>query len=514
MTVPQYTLAATADAYPDKPAVIDGETGDVVTYAELEHRSRRIAGLLAAIGLRAGDHVALLMDNDKRYLEIVWAAQRSGLYFTPVNCHLSAAEARYIVEDCDAKVLFATASLRDLATSVPLSPTLRRRFSVGSPINGFEDLDAALATTPSTFEDVEGSFMLYSSGTTGRPKGILRPLSGERFGESTGLPPSMNEEFDGQNLVHLCSGPLYHAAPLTSSMLTHRLGGTVVQMRRFDPEQVLLLIEKYSVTRAQFVPTMFVRLLKLPPEVRARYDVSSLQFVLHTGAPCSIDVKEQMIDWWGEKIWEVYAGSEGNGGCMVDSATWLQHKGTVGRPNFGIVHIMSDEGRELPTGDVGTIYFSDAPSFAYHKDPDKTASSVDTRGWSTLGDLGFVDEDGFLYLSDRRTDLIISGGVNIYSQEVENVLAMHPKVLDVAVIGIPDAEMGQAVKAVVQPVDIADANQEFAEELISYCRERIAHFKCPRSVDFDPELPRLPNGKMMKRIILERYRSTAADASN
>ena len=514
MTNPQYTLAATANANPDKPAVIDGETGDVVTYREIEQRSRQIAGLLAAIGLRAGDHVALLMDNDKRYLEIVWGAQRSGLYFTPVNWHLSAAEARYIVEDCDAKVLFATASLRDLATNIPLSPTLQRRFSVGPPIDDFEDLDTALANTPSPFEDIEGAFMLYSSGTSGRPKGILRPLSGERFGESTGLPPSMNEEFDGQNLVHLCSGPLYHAAPLTSSMLTHRFGGTVVVMRRFDPEEALRLIETYRVTRAQFVPTMFVRLLKLPHEVRAPYDVSSLEYVLHTGAQCSIEVKEQMIAWWGEKIWDVYAGSEGNGGCMVDSATWLQRKGTVGRPHFGSVHIMSDEGQELPVGEIGTIYFSDTPSFAYHKDPEKTASSVDSKGWSTLGDMGYVDEDGYLFLSDRRTDLIISGGVNIYSQEVENVLALHPKVLDVAVIGVPDPEMGHAVKAVVQPINMADAGPELAAELISYCRERIAHFKCPRSVDFDPDLPRLPNGKMMKRLILERYRSAELDASN
>lgn len=514
MTAPRYTLAATASTNPDKPAVIDGENGGAVTYDEIEVRSRQIASLLAEIGLRTGDHIAVLMDNDKRYLEIVWAAQRSGLYFTPVNCHLSAAEARYIVEDCDARVLFASASLGDLAACIPLSQTLRRRFSVGSPIVDYEDLDAALARTGTPFEELEGMFMLYSSGTTGRPKGILRPLSGDRFGESTGLPPSMNEEFDGQNLVHLCSGPLYHAAPLTSSMLTHRLGGTVVVMKRFDPEEVLRLIETYRVTRAQFVPTMFVRLLKLPPEVRARYDVSSLQYVLHTGAPCSIEVKEQMIEWWGEKIWDVYAGSEGNGGCMVDSATWLQHKGTVGRPHFGSVHILSDEGREVPTGDIGTIYFSGTPTFSYHKDPEKTSSSVDSKGWSTLGDMGFVDEEGFLYLSDRRTDLIISGGVNIYSQEVENVLALHPKVLDVAVIGVPDPEMGHTVKAVVQPVDMADANPEFAAELISYCRERIAHFKCPRSVDFDPDLPRLPNGKMMKRLILERYRPASLDANN
>jgi len=508
MAEPRYSLAATAMTKPDKPAVIDGQTGDVVTYREIETRSRAIASLLAELGLRCGDHVAILMDNDKHFFDVIWATQRSGLYVTPVNWHLSAAEARYIVEDCDAAVLFASESVRSLAESIPLSTTLRRRFCVSGAIEGFDDLDAALTELPEEpqpFEETEGMLMLYSSGTTGLPKGIVRPLSGKRFGESTGL-VKMDDEFGGDDLVHLCSAPLYHAAPLTSSMLTQQLGGTVVVMSNFDPQEVLRLIDTYRVTRAQFVPTMFVRLLKLPPEVRAQYDVSSLKFVLHTGAPCPIEVKEQMIAWWGETIWEVYAGSEGNGGCIVDSATWLLHKGTVGQPNFGSVHIVGDDGMELPTGVIGVIYFSDGPTFSYHKDPDKSASSVNAKGWSTLGDMGYLDENGFLYLSDRRTDLIISGGVNIYPREVENVLTLHPKVMDVAVIGVSDPEMGHAVKAVVQPADIKDAGPELAAELITYCRERLAHFKCPRSVDFDPELPRLPNGKLMKRHILERYR--------
>ncbi len=508
MAETRYSLAATANTQPDKPAIIDRQTGEIVTYGELEERSGRIASLLAEVGLRRGDHVAILMDNDKRFLEIIWATQRSGLYVTPVNWHLSADEARYIVEDCDAAALFVSESVRTLAESIPLSTTLRRRFCAHGSIDGFDDLDAALAELPDEphpFEDIEGMLMLYSSGTTGRPKGIVRPLSGKRFGESTGL-VNMDDDFEGDNLVHLCSAPLYHAAPLTSSMLTQQLGGTVVVMSNFDPLEVLRLIDTYRVTRAQFVPTMFVRLLKLPPEVRAQYDVSSLKFVLHTGAPCPIEVKEQMIAWWGETIWEVYAGSEGNGGCIVDSATWLLHKGTVGQPNFGSVHVIGSDGEELPAGEIGAIYFSDGPTFSYHKDPDKTASSVNPKGWSTLGDMGYLDEDGFLYLSDRRTDLIISGGVNIYPREVENILTLHPKVMDVAVIGVADPEMGQAVKAVVQPVDMRDAGPELAAELITYCRDRLAHFKCPRSVDFDSELPRLPNGKLMKRHILDRYR--------
>lgn len=523
MTVPKYSLAATANVWPDRPAVIDAESGEVVTFAELEDRSHRIAQLLAATGLRRGDHIAILMENNKRYLEVVWAAQRSGLYLTPVNWHLTAAEAHYVIEDCGAAALFVSSAVGDLARGIRATPSLRRRFCIDGPVDGHEDLDLALAELgapaepPPSYEPVEGALMFYSSGTTGRPKGIVRPLPDLPFGESSMQSDFMREAYGQDGVVQLCSAPIYHAAPLPASMMAQRVGGTVVMMQRFDAEAILRLIERHRVTHAQFAPTVFVRLLKLREEVRNRYDVSSLRTVIHTAAACPVAVKEQMIAWWGEKIWEIYAGSEGNGVCLVDSGTWLQHKGTVGKAISGVVHIVDEDGGELPPGMVGTIYFSDAPAFEYHNDPAKTASSRLADGWSTLGDLGYVDEDGFLYISDRRTDLIISGGVNIYPREVEEVLLAHPRVLDVAVIGVPDPDMGHQVKAVVQPVDPADVEAGvaagFAAELIDYCRSRIAHFKCPRSVDFDLELPRLPNGKLLKRVVLERYRPALADAS-
>ncbi|MFI5957519.1 acyl-CoA synthetase [Cryptosporangium sp. NPDC051539] len=515
MDVPQYSLARTADEFPDRPAVVDADTGDTVTFAELEDRSDRIAGLLADLGLEKGDHVAVLMDNDARTFEIIWATQRSGLYITPINWHLKADEARYIVEDCDAKVIFANAATASLAETIPLGSVLAHRIAVGSAIPGYDDLDTLLAARTGEvgpYSDAEGMMMLYSSGTTGRPKGILRPLSGTRFGETPGQSAEMEREWQGE-IRHLCTAPLYHALALSTSMFAHKMGGTVVSTRRFEPERALQIIERHRVTHAGMVPTMFVRLLKLPADVRRRYDVSSLQFVIHTGAPCPIPVKEQMIAWWGEVVWEIYAGSEGNGSCLVDAHTWLRHKGTVGQAHSGSVHIIDQDGEELAVGEVGIVAFSGLAPFQYYKDPAKTATTVmNAKGWSTIGDLGHVDQEGFLYLSDRRTDLIISGGVNIYPREVENVLTMHPKVLDVAVIGIPDPEMGHQVKAVVQLVDPADSGPATEAELIAYCRDRIAHFKCPRTVDFEAELPRLPSGKLLKRDIMERYR-TADSAS-
>lgn len=515
MDVPQYSLARTAGEFPDRLAVVDTDTGATVTFGELEDRSHRLAGLLAELGLSKGDHVAVLMDNDVRTFEIIWATQRSGLYITPINWHLKADEAKYIVEDCEAKVIFASPSTGSLAASIPLGSALDHRISVGGAIPGYDDLDTLLAARAGEvhpYSDAEGMMMLYSSGTTGRPKGIMRPLSGTRFGETPGQSAEMEREWQGE-VRHLCTAPLYHALALATSMFAHKMGGTVVSMRRFDPETALRVIERHRVTHAGMVPTMFVRLLKLPAEVRSRYDVSSLRFVIHTGAPCPIPVKEQMISWWGEVIWEIYAGSEGNGSCMVDSATWLRHKGTVGQAHSGAVHILGADGEELPAGQVGIVAFSGVAPFEYYKDPAKTAAAVmNSRGWSTLGDMGHVDEEGYLYLSDRRTDLIISGGVNIYPREVENALTMHPKVLDVAVIGVPDPEMGHQVKAVVQLVDPADAGPATEAELIAYCRGQIAHYKCPRSIDFEAELPRLPSGKLLKRNIMERYR-TAESAS-
>jgi long-chain acyl-CoA synthetase len=309
-----------------------------------------------------------------------------------------------------------------------------------------------------------------------------------------------------EDTVYLSPAPLYHAAPLRFSMAAHRIGGTVVVMRHFDPEAFLRLIEQHRVTFTQVVPTMFIRMLKLPDDARARYDLSSLTAAVHAAAPCPVEVKQRIIEWWGPVIHEYYAGTEGNGFVYCNSADWLAHPGTVGRSILGAVHILDEDGEEVPVGESGTVYFEGA-GFEYHHDPEKTKGSRDPRGrgWSTLGDVGYLDDDGFLYLTDRKAYMIISGGVNIYPQEAENVLALHPKVADVAVFGIPDEEMGERVHAVVQPTEGIEPTTEVAAELIAFCRDRLAHFKCPRSVDFRGELPRHPTGKLYKRLLKDEY---------
>jgi acyl-CoA synthetase (AMP-forming)/AMP-acid ligase II len=493
----------------DRPAVIMAETDAGLSFRELDAGANQLARLLAAHGLGVGDHLAILMSNELRYLEVAWAAQRSGLFYTPVNWHLTAEEAAYIVRDCGAKVLIASAALAELARRIAEDvPGLASRLMIGGARPGFEDYAAALAGYPPEpmADQVEGRYMYYSSGTTGRPKGITVELSGEPFGTGLPLDRLLSTAYGfGPDSVYLCTGPLYHAAPLGWSLGTQRNGGTVVLMERFDPLRALELIERHRITHAQFVPAMFVRMLKLPEATRRGFDTSSLQVAVHAAAPCPVEVKQAMIDWWGPVVHEYYAGSEGAGFCAIDSPTWLRHRGSVGRALIGTPHIVDESGIELPVGEVGTVWFADAPRFEYHNDSAKTASAYDERGWSTLGDLGRLDEEGFLYLADRRTDLIISGGVNIYPREVEDVLTLHPAVADIAVIGVPDEEMGQQVKAVVQPVDPERAGPELAGELVDYCRERLAHYKCPRSVDFDPALPRLPSGKLLKRVIRERY---------
>jgi acyl-CoA synthetase (AMP-forming)/AMP-acid ligase II len=495
--------------YGERPALITADGRTSVSFRELDERSDRLARLLAARGLRTGDHVAILMPNEPAFLEAAWAAQRSGLFYTPVNWHLSADEARYIVRDCGASALIASAALADLAQRVVETvPGLRVRLLVGGERPGFENYSTALADAPAEplADPREGHYMFYSSGTTGRPKGITVALTGEPFGTGLILDNVLRTAYGfGADSVYLCTGPLYHAAPLGWSMSTQRNGGAVVLMERFDPVRALELIERHRVTHAQFVPAMFVRMLKLPQRQRRAFDLSSLRVAVHAAAPCPVAVKDAMIDWWGPIVHEYYAGSEGIGFCAIDSPTWLRHRGSVGKALIGAPHILDSSGAELPAGEVGTVWFADGPRFEYHNDHDRTAAAYDARGWSTLGDLGWLDEEGFLYLADRRTDLIISGGVNIYPKEVEDVLIGHPAVADVAVIGVPDAEMGQQVKAVAQPVDPGSAGPELAAELIEYCRDRLAHFKCPRSVDFDPDLPRLPSGKLLRRVIRERY---------
>ena len=500
-----------AEHTPEAAALVMAATGETVAYAELEDRSRRLAAALRTRGIAAGDHVAILMENNRAYLEVAWAAQRSGLYYTAINSHLRPAEVQYVLDDCGAVALVASEAMADVVAGLDLS-RIPVRVAGAGVLPDFEPYDGVLAAAePGPLEaDREGREMLYSSGTTGRPKGVRKQLAGTPLGDPSATPVLLARAVAGQGRgvgpgsVYLCPAPLYHSAPLVYSMSMQRLGATVVVMERFEPRQCLELIERHRVTHAQFVPTMFVRMLRLPPDERERYDLSSLQFVVHAAAPCPVAVKRQMLEWWGPIIHEYYSGTEDIGSTFITPKEWLSHPGSVGRP-LEECHIVGPDGEELPPGEEGVVYFAGGRPFEYHNDPDKTASATDHRGWRTLGDIGRLDEDGYLYLTDRQAHMIISGGVNVYPQEAENVLASHPAVVDVAVIGVPDAEMGEAVKAVVQPVDGVAAGPDLEADLLAHCRDELATYKCPRSVDFVDELPRDPNGKLFKRLLRERY---------
>jgi acyl-CoA synthetase (AMP-forming)/AMP-acid ligase II len=486
-----------------------GAAGTVVTYAALEAGSRRLAHYLRAAGLRHGDHLAILLENHPRFLEVCWAAQRAGLYYTPVNWHLSAAEAAYVVNDCGARVLVTSVAQREIAAALAgTTPRVERRLALDGALAGHERYEDVLARLPADppADEREGAPMLYSSGTTGHPKGVVPPRVDAPFG----TPPmvaALNQRLYGFDAasVYLSPAPLYHSAPLNFCMMVHRLGGTAVVMERFDARDALALIERHRVTHSQWVPTMLVRLLRLPPEERTRFDLSSQRVAIHAAAPCPLPVKEAMIAWWGPILWEYYSATERPGITCLPPEDWPAHKGSVGRAVLGQVHIVGEDGRELRPGEVGAVYFAGGPRFEYHGDAALTAASRSREGWTTVGDIGWVDAEGYLYLTDRQGFTIISGGVNIYPQEVESVLAAHPQVLDVAVFGIPNAEFGEEVKAVVQPVDMRLAGAALAGELIAHCRERLAHYKCPRTVDFEAALPRLPTGKLAKRALRARY---------
>ena len=502
-----------AALFPDKPAVIVAGGTEVTTYRELEERSARLARYLHATGLRRGDHIALLTDNDPRTFEVYWAAMRSGLYFTAVNNHLSPAEIAYIVNDCGAKALVVSAHLAESAAKiVPDTPGVSIRLSYRGDVEGHDSYEAALAgSSPEPLpSQPAGMDMLYSSGTTGRPKGIKPPLPDTTVAEPTNVTSVFAPiyGFDTET-VYLSPAPIYHAAPLRFCATIQALGGTVVMMEKFDAEQALAAIERHRVTHSQWVPTMFVRMLKLDDAVRSRYDVSSLRVAIHAAAPCPVQVKQAMIDWWGPVLYEYYAATESIGVTLIDSEQWLRRAGSVGKAALGLIHVCGADGGELAPGEIGTIYFErEEMPFAYHNDPDKTTEAIHPQHptWSTTGDIGYVDDEGFLFLTDRKAFMIISGGVNIYPQEVEDALALHPKVFDSAVIGIPDAEMGESVQAVIQPAPGVTGSPELADELRTFLRDRIAHYKVPRGVDFVDELPRTPTGKLVKGKLRDRYR--------
>lgn len=494
---------------PDALAFRMCASGESVTFGELEARANQGAQLFRAAGLRRGDHIVLLMENRREFLEICFAADRAGLYYTTVATHLTPDEIAYIIRDCGTRLIMVSDAYASMLPAMVRDLGERCRFySVGSAIEGCTFWPAAAASQPTTPipDESQGLDMLYSSGTTGRPKGVKWPLIDVPLGGRTMLIDLLTGLFGyGPDTRYLSPAPLYHAAPLRHSMVTIKAGGAAFIMAKFDAATALALIETEAITHAQWVPTMFVRLLKLPEEVRRRHDLSSLKLALHAAAPCPIDVKRQMLDWWGPIIHEYYAGTENNGFTAITPEEWLSHPGSVGRAKLGVIHICDEAGNELPVGESGDVYFESGHQFEYHNDPGKTAASRNRQGWTTLGDIGRIDAEGYLYLTDRKSFVIISGGVNIYPQETENVLVQHPAVMDAAVIGVPDEELGEEVKAVVQLVDGQTGSPALAAELIAHCRKHLSALKCPRSVDFRQTLPREATGKLYKRRLRDEY---------
>ncbi len=496
---------------PDKPAYIMAGSGEVVTFAQLETRANQLNHALRKLGLNPGDTLAIFAENSPRYFEICWAAQRSGVYLVAVSSRLTTPEVEYILQDSGARLLIASDGLRSVAEEIKAKTNLDAYWSIDGDIPGYTRLEDQCADMPETpiEDEMLGHIMLYSSGTTGRPKGIRPPFTPNQPFDDPGPMAQIAAALFRvtADSIYLSPAPLYHAAPLRWCMAMTTFGATLIVMEKFDAETYLGLIEKYKITHTQLVPTMFVKMLKLPEDVRKKYDVSTLQAAVHAAAPCPIPIKQQMIDWWGPVIEEYYAASEGNGMTWINSEQWLTHKGSVGIPIWGQLHICDDDGNELPVGEAGLVYYGGTTPPTYHNDPEKTKDVLHPAhdDWSTLGDVGKLDEDGFLYLTDRKAFMIISGGVNIYPQEAESILITHPSIADVAVIGVPDEEFGESVKAVVQPMDGVEGTPELAEDILEYCRQRLAKIKCPRSVDFDPELPRHPTGKLYKRLVRDRY---------
>lgn len=501
-------LRAWAEKSPDKIACRIAGSDEHITYAALDQRANSVAQLLMWMGLSSGDGIAIMLDNDLTYFELIWGAMRHGVYFTPISTHLKPEEAAFIVRDSGAKAFFTSEKYAGVVDALSQSNAANCSvFVVRGTIVGCLDYDRELNKFERYLEIPEGavgSDFFYSSGTTGRPKGIKHPL----FADSRHFHSSghwLREKFGfNSDMIYLSPAPLYHGAPLRFTQRVLDCGGTVVVMPKFQAETALDAIEQYAVTHSQWVPTMFFRMLALPREIRAKYDLSSHVCAIHAAAPCPVEVKEQMFGWWGKIIWEYYAGSERNGVTCISPDDWLTHKGSVGRAVVGTLHILDEDQKELGPNKIGDVYF-DGPEFAYHNDPEKTSRSRNAKGWTTIGDVGFLDEEGYLYLTDRRSHMIISGGVNIYPAEIENRLSLHPDVQDVGVFGIPNPEFGEEVKAVVQLKDPSKASLSLANDLIEFCRAGLSNVKCPRSIDFEVDMPRHDNGKLFKHVLKKRY---------
>ena len=494
-----------------KPAVVLHPSGTKVSFGALEERANRLAHYLRGAGLRPGDTVAVLMENNEHVHATMWAARRSGLYYTLINTHLTASEIAYIVEDSGAKALISSVAMRAVCLQLP-SHLTRGLPAVAlladDELEGWQRYPECVAGKPPTpiSDECDGQLLQYSAGSTGRPKGIRRPMSPTPTAGVSSLSTPVFEALGvSAESVYLSPAPTYHTAPAMWSMCAQAVGATTVMMERFDAEQALDCVQRYGVTHAQFVPTMFVRMLRLPESTRLGYDLSTLQRVVHAAAPCPPDIKQQMIDWWGPIVDEYYGSSEGAGISFIRAEDWLERPGSVGKPLLGVPHILDEDGRELPAGEVGEIYYDGGYPFEYLNDKAKTASALSSEGWVTVGDVGYVDDDGYLYLTDRRHNMIISGGVNIYPQEAEDALVSHPLVVDAAVFGIPDDELGQSVKAVVELVDPSMASDDLAATLMSWLQDRLAKYKCPRSISFEERLPRTDAGKLSKQGLIDKY---------
>ncbi len=500
-----------ADVQPNRTAAHFPAANVTLSYDALESAANRGARQLLELGLRRGDAIALLIENEAAFFEVYWAAQRIGLYITPLSTRLQASEIAFILGDSAARVLVSSFSLTTRAREAcsMLGEGAPDLFCVGEGGALADSWEASLSAFPDTpaHDESSGRAMVYSSGTTGRPKGVKMPLPDFRIDQPDPAAVAFGRRYDlGEDTVYLSPAPLYHTAPLFYCTSVQRLGGSVIVLDKFDPEAFLEAIEQYRVTFTQVVPTMLVRLMKLPEQTRRRYDLSSLRQLVHAAAPCPVAVKQAVIDWLGPIVSEYYGGSEAFGSTFITAREWLKRPGSVGTSQRGAIHICDEEGVVLPPGETGLIYFESSAAFEYHNDSQKTADARHpSEPWWTLGDIGYLDKDGYLYLTDRRSFTIVSGGVNIYPREIEDVLIQHSSVADVAVIGVPNEEFGQEVKAVVQPVEGCTLGAVLANELIAFCRDRLAAFKCPRSVDFDPNLPRQPNGKLYKRVVQDRY---------
>ncbi len=500
-----------AAANPEKPCCVMADTGESLNYQELDAASNRGAHLLRSLGLQPGDVMAVMLDNEISVFEIAWAAQRAGIYLTSLSTRLSGGDIAYILADSGARVLVVSDRLAPLTEGVVETLPDLAVFSV-STSKHFQSWKDARGTFPSTPIDDEhpGGDMLYSSGTTGRPKGVKPPLPQGAIDAPTPLTKMGDALYAmDSDTVYLSTSPLYHAAPLRWAMTIHRLGGTVVIMERFDAEQALHLIEKHGITHATWVPTHFTRLLKLPVDVRNQYDHRSLVAIIHAAAPCPVPVKSAMIDWWGPIVHEYYSGTESCGITALSSEEWLRKPGSVGRAVLGTLKILDSDGEELPPGQIGDIYFAEGPKFEYHNDPQKTANAYNDRGWATLGDIGHIDEDGYLFLSDRKNFMIISGGVNIYPQEIENLLVTHPKVADVAVVGVENEDLGEVALAVVQLMEGIPASASTEQELIDFSRAALGSVKTPKQFVFRSQLPREPTGKLLKAALQSEVRTLA-----